>query len=130
LAGLLTFGIGNTTEVFYFPGNSELTKIWLKIWVSTVRTTGKSNFMNDKGIRSTPAASDLMDMTASQISLSLTVANENSGGTPQIHQLHSAKVSSKNNFSNAQYPSQLEVSQRHWQSPVHAGPGKASFEEN
>jgi hypothetical protein len=31
LAGLLTFGIGNTTEVFYFPGSLELTKIWLKI---------------------------------------------------------------------------------------------------
>jgi hypothetical protein len=47
LTGLLTFGIGNTTEVFYFPGNLELTKIWLKIWVSTGRTTGK---MNEKGI--------------------------------------------------------------------------------
>jgi hypothetical protein len=34
--------------------------------------------MNDKGIPSTPAASDLMDITASQISLSLTVANEDS----------------------------------------------------
>jgi hypothetical protein len=69
LAGLLTFGIGITTEVFHFPGNSELTKIWLKIRVST----GKSNFMNDKGIPSTPAASDLINITASQIS------NENSG---------------------------------------------------
>jgi hypothetical protein len=73
LAGLLTFGIGK--EVFHFPRNLELTKIW----VSTGRTTGKSNFMNDKGISSTPAASDLMDITASYISLSLTVANEKSG---------------------------------------------------
>jgi hypothetical protein len=37
------------------------------------------DFMNDKGIPSTPAASDLMDMTALQILLSLTVANENLG---------------------------------------------------
>jgi hypothetical protein len=79
MAGLLIFGIGNTKEVFHLPENSELTKIWLKIWVSTGRTTGKSNFMNDKGIPSTPAASDLMDITASQISLSPTMANENSG---------------------------------------------------
>jgi hypothetical protein len=35
--------------------------------------------MDDKAIPSTPAASNLMGMTASQISLSLTVANENSG---------------------------------------------------
>jgi hypothetical protein len=40
------------------------------------RTTAKSNVMNDKGIPSTPTASDLMDITASQVSLSLTVANE------------------------------------------------------
>jgi hypothetical protein len=79
LAGLLNFGIGNTTEVFHFLGNLELTKIWIKIWVSTGRTTGKSNFMNDKGIPSTPTAFDLMDITASQISASLTVTNENSG---------------------------------------------------
>jgi hypothetical protein len=76
---ILTFGIGNTTEAFHFPGNLELTKIWLKIWVSTGRTTGKWNFINDKGIPSTPASSDLMDITASKISLSLTVANDNSG---------------------------------------------------
>jgi hypothetical protein len=50
-----------------------LTKIWLKIWL---RTTGKINFMNYKGFSSTPVASDLMDITASEISL--TVANENS----------------------------------------------------
>jgi hypothetical protein len=65
LAGLPIFGIGNTTEVFYFSGNSELTKIWLKIWVNTGRTTGKSNFMNDKDIPSISAASDLMNITAS-----------------------------------------------------------------
>jgi hypothetical protein len=51
LAGLVgTFRIGNTTEAFHFSGNSELTKIWLKKWVST----GKSNLMNDKDIPSTP----------------------------------------------------------------------------
>jgi hypothetical protein len=27
LGRVLTFGIGNTTEVFHIPGNSELTKI-------------------------------------------------------------------------------------------------------
>jgi hypothetical protein len=35
--------------------------------------------MNDKGIASTPAASNLLEITASQISPSPTVANENSG---------------------------------------------------
>jgi hypothetical protein len=55
----------SVTEVFHFSGNSELTKIWLKIWVSTGRTTGKSNIMNDKGIPLTAAVSDLVDITAS-----------------------------------------------------------------
>jgi hypothetical protein len=55
---------------------SYITKIWLKIWVSTGRTKGESNFMNDIGISSAPAAFDLMDITAS---LSLSVENENSG---------------------------------------------------
>jgi hypothetical protein len=59
-------------------GNSELIKIWLKIWVSTGRTTSISNIIIDKRIPSTPAESDLMDITA-HITLSLILANENSG---------------------------------------------------
>jgi hypothetical protein len=50
-----------------------------------VKDMGQHNFMNDKGISSTPAASDLINITASQISVSLTVANENYlCGKPQL----------------------------------------------
>jgi hypothetical protein len=48
LVVLPIFGIGNTTEVFHFPENSELTKKWLKIRVSTGRNIDKRNFINDK----------------------------------------------------------------------------------
>jgi hypothetical protein len=65
---------------------SELTKKLFKIWVST----GKSNFKNDKGIPSTAAASELMDITASQ-----RIQAHHLCGPLQIHQLHSAKISSK-----------------------------------
>jgi hypothetical protein len=81
----------------------ELTKIRLKIWVSTGRTTGKSNFMNDKGIPLTLAASDLMN---SVIDLTLTYR-----GKREFRYI--SKVSSKNSCSNAQHPSQFGVSQGH-----------------
>jgi hypothetical protein len=51
----------------------------VKDMVSIGRLTSKNNFMNDKGIPSTLLASDLMDITASHTSLSLTVENEKSG---------------------------------------------------
>jgi hypothetical protein len=76
----------------------------------TGKTTCQSNFMNDNGIPSTLAASDLMDITGSQIILSLTVANENSGTLFLRDTVNSPapfrKGLVKENCSNAQHPSQ------------------------
>jgi hypothetical protein len=125
----LTFGNGNTTEIFHFPGNSELRKIWLKIWVSTGRTTGKSNFMNDQVIPSTAAASDLMGMTASQISLSLTEANEKSGILFVRDTANSPAPFSKGR-SQTIIVQTLNIHLNLGSLRGHAGSGKASVEED
>jgi hypothetical protein len=77
--GTATFGNGSTTEAPYLTGNSEQVKMWLKTWVNVPNKTGKSDLMKLKGISSTPAAFDLIDITALKTSSSVIETKENSG---------------------------------------------------